>query len=159
MNQRFFRVTGLFLALSLFSMTIYAQDATAQRKQQYNLEKGVAISGYDPVAYFTAGKAVKGKADEAVFFQGVTYYFSSAANKEAFKKNPSAYEPAYGGWCAYAMGAKGEKVEVDPKTFKITGGRLFLFYNKYFNNTLTDWNKDEQSLKQKADVNWTKIYH
>jgi hypothetical protein len=60
-------------------------------------------------------------------------------------------EPAYGGWCAYAMGSTGEKVSVDPKTFKIVNGRLNLFYNRFFNNTLDDWNKDEVNLKKKAD--------
>ena len=74
-------------------------------------------------------------------------------------RNPQKYEPAYGGWCAYAMGAKGQKVSVDPETFKIVDGRLNLFYNKFFNNTLEDWNKDEGNLKKKAEANWQKIYH
>lgn len=136
----------------------FSQDATALRKKQFNTEDNLAIQGYDPVAYFALGKAVKGSKDNAVFYQGVTYYFSSAANKEAFKKEPARYEPQYGGWCAYAMGAKGEKVSVDPKTFKVLDGKLFLFYNKFFNNTLTDWNKDETNLHSKADINWEKIY-
>jgi hypothetical protein len=55
------------------------------------------------------------------------------------------------------MGAKGEKVEVDPETFKIVNGKLFLFYNAYFNNTLKSWNKDEANLNRKADANWKKI--
>ena len=63
------------------------------------------------------------------------------------------------GWCAYAMGAKGEKVSIDPETFKIINGKLYLFYNSYFNNTLKSWNKNEPTLKAKADVNWKRIYH
>ncbi|MEN9569980.1 MAG: hypothetical protein RL172_1211, partial [Bacteroidota bacterium] len=63
------------------------------------------------------------------------------------------------GWCAYAMGAKGQKVTIDPETFKIRNGKLYLFYNKLFNNTLKDWNKDEPALCAKADTNWTNIYH
>ncbi|HEX6432072.1 MAG TPA: YHS domain-containing (seleno)protein [Niastella sp.] len=133
-----------------------AQEAT-QRTKHFNLEKHLAIQGYDPVAYFKQNAAVKGSKDLAVSFQGATYYFSSAANKEAFKKDPAQYEPQYGGWCAYAMGSKGEKVIIDPKTFKITNGKLYLFYNKFFNNTLTDWNKDETGLKQKADGNWKTV--
>jgi hypothetical protein len=89
----------------------------------------------------------------------VRYHFSTEANKEAFKKNPSKYEPQYGGWCAYAMGATGERVEIDPETFKILNGKLYLFYNKLFNNTLKTWNKDEQSLRTKADANWIKLSH
>ncbi len=150
----------LFLPLlALCTAGAMAQDPAAIRKKHFNLEDGVANSGYDPVAYFLQGKAVKGSKDNALDYQGVTWYFSSAANKETFKKNPAKYEPAYGGWCAYAMGAKGEKVSVDPKTFKIVDGRLFLFYNRFFTNTLTDWNKDEAHLKMNADANWQKTFH
>jgi len=85
-----------------------------------------------------------------------SYRFASAANRDLFKASPARYQPQYGGWCAYAMGAKGEKVEVDPETFKIVDGKLYLFYNKFFNNTLKSWNKDEAGLKTKADVNWVK---
>ena len=147
-----------FAAVSILGISSYAQDATGLRKKHFNLDDGIAISGYDPVAYFTQNKAVKGKKDMAVYHQGVTYYFSSAVNKEAFKANPSKYEPEYGGWCAYAMGEKGEKVSVDPETFKIVNGKLYLFYNRFFNNTLKDWNKNEATLKKNADVNWPKLY-
>jgi YHS domain-containing protein len=136
----------------------FAQDVSL-RKKEYNLDDGVAISGYDPVAYFTMHKAVKGSKDNAVVDQGVTYYFASPADVGEFKKDPAKYEPAYGGWCAYAMGNSGEKVSVDPKTFKLVDGKLNLFYNKFFSNTLTSWNKDEPNLKKKADSNWAKIIH
>ncbi len=152
------KIVSILLVMISIGSIANAQDATITRKKQYNLEDGLAIQGYDPVAYIIQNKAVKGSKDQAVFHQGVTYYFASAANKEEFKKNPFRYEPEYGGWCAYAMGEKGEKVSVDPKTFKIIGGKLYLFYNKYFNNTLTDWNKDESNLKRKADANWQKFY-
>ena len=149
-----------FLALSISMIPAFAQDASVNRKKQFNLDEGVGIQGYDPVAYFTIGKAVKGKKDiGVVYHQGVNYYFSTAENKEAFKKNPAAYEPQYGGWCAYAMGNDGSKVEIDPETFKIVGGKLYLFYNRFFNNTLKSWNKNEAALKAKADANWQKIFH
>lgn len=151
----------LFLAtilVSLLSFSAIAQDAKTRTKE-FNLDDDVAISGYDPVAYFKSNKAVKGKKDLSVYHEGVVYYFSSTDNKEEFKKNPARYEPEYGGWCAYAMGAKGEKVSIDPETFKIVNGKLYLFYNSFFNNTLKSWNKDENGLKAKADVNWKKIFH
>jgi YHS domain-containing protein len=149
----------LLITTLLLGLAATAQDKSAQRKNQYNLSgSGLAIKGYDPVAYFTAGKAVKGDKNLAVFYEGITYYFSSTANKEAFKASPGKYEPAYGGWCAYAMGNTGEKVEIDPGTFKIVGGKLYLFYNKWLNNTLKDWNKAEASLKAAADANWKKFY-
>jgi len=152
------RFIGLAL-LTLLAGGAFAQNAAASRKKNYNLEDGLGISGYDPVAYFTQNKAVKGSKNNAVVYDGVTYYFATAEDKEEFKKNPAKYEPEYGGWCAYAMGAKGEKVTIDPKTFKVLNGKLYLFYNKFFNNTLTDWNKDESNLKKNADVNWQKVNH
>lgn len=148
-----------FAAIVFFSVPTFAQDAAVLRKKHFNLEKGIAISGYDPVAYFTQNKAVKGNKEMAVTHQGITYYFSSAAHKETFKTNPFKYEPEYGGWCAFAMGDYGEKVSVDPQTFKIVNGKLYLFYNKYFKNTLKDWNKNEVTLKKKADLNWPKLFH
>ncbi|MDI9258011.1 YHS domain-containing (seleno)protein [Flavobacterium sedimenticola] len=149
-------IVFLFVALTA---TLVSAQSVAKRTKELNLEKGIALQGYDPVAYFTQKKAVKGKSSIAATFEGVTYYFASNDNKETFKKNPSSYEPQYGGWCAYAMGANGEKVEVDPQTFKIVNGKLFLFYNAYFNNTLKSWNKDEANLNRKADANWKKIFN
>jgi YHS domain-containing protein len=145
------------LMMLVFSVNvIYAQDIN--RKKNFNVDQdGLALGGYDPVAYFKQNKAIKGSRSWAVLHQGITYYFSSVENKDAFKKNPSAYEPAYGGWCAYAMGKNGEKVDVDPQTFKIVDGKLYLFYNRFFNNTLKLWNKEEATLKSRADINWKKF--
>jgi YHS domain-containing protein len=147
------------LALSIFTLNSYSQDLNTVRKKHFNLDGELALEGYDPVAYFKLNKAVKGKKELAVFHQGVVYHFSSTENKEEFKKNASRYEPEYGGWCAYAMGAKGEKVSIDPETFKILHGKLYLFYNRAFTNTLKSWNKDEMNLKNKADISWKKIFH
>lgn len=146
------------LTIAFLSMTTFGQNA-AKRISNYNLEKKVAIQGYDPVAYFVQKKAVKGKSTLASTHDGVVYYFSSQTNKDLFLKNPSSYEPQYGGWCAFAMGDYGEKVEINPETFKIIDGKLYLFYNAFFNNTLKSWNKDETNLKKKADTNWKKIYN
>lgn len=146
----------LLLLLAFTTATTFAQNAT-KRAAEYNLEQKVAIQGYDPVAYFKQNKAVKGKAALMLTYEGIIYQFSSQANKDSFTKSPSSYEPQYGGWCAYAMGSAGEKVEINAETFKIIDGKLYLFYNAYFNNTLKSWNKEEQSLKTKADANWKKI--
>jgi len=123
----------------LLLFTSFAQD-TNLRKKHFNIDNGIAVGGYDAVAYFEQSKAVKGNKNHAEVHEGVTYYFSSVANKEEFKKNPAKYEPTYGGWCAYAMGSNGDKVSVDPKTFKIVNGKLNLYYNRFFSNTLEDWN-------------------
>jgi YHS domain-containing protein len=153
------QVLILIMFLSMLSLKGFTQDAVSFRKQNFNLDKNIAIQGYDPVAYFKESKAVKGKSEISVSYLGVNYHFSSIENKNLFSKDPTAYEPQYGGWCAYAMGKSGEKVEIDPSTFKIINGKLYLFYNKYFNNTLKNWNKDEANLKTKADANWQKIFH
>jgi YHS domain-containing protein len=100
---------------------------------------------------------LEGNDELKVSYKGVTYLFATTNNLTKFKANPEKYEPAYGGWCAYAMGETGEKVKIDPETYKIVGGKLYLFYNFWGNNTLTDWNKNEGSLKAKADQNWKKI--
>lgn len=146
----------IFLSLIFFAVTVFAQDQ--KRLNQFNLQNNLAVQGYDVVSYFTENKAVKGSPANAVLFQGIKYQFATVANKNEFKKNPAKYEPQYGGWCAYAMGMSGEKVEIDPGTFKIVNGKLYLFYNRLFNNTLIRWNKDEPNLKLKADVNWKKIF-
>ncbi|MBI5373502.1 MAG: YHS domain protein [Sphingobacteriales bacterium] len=135
------------------------QAQTGLRSKHFNLEKGLAIQGYDPVAYFTANKAVKGRQELAVFAEGATYYFSTAANKELFLKDFRKYEPQYGGWCAYAMGASNEKVEIDPATFKIVNGKLYLFYHSWTNNTLNKWNRNEPDLKTRADQHWQTLFH
>jgi YHS domain-containing protein len=141
----------------LLSATAFSQ--TALRKAQFNIDKSaVAVSGYDAVAYFTQNKAVKGDKKLAAVADGLLYYFSNQANKDLFLKDYKKYEPQYGGWCAYAMGASGDKVEVDPETFKIADGKLYLFYHSWTNNTLTKWNKDETKLKTNADKNWLTFF-
>ncbi len=152
------KILSAFIVFGIFCLSATAQDAGTLRKKHYNLESNIAIKGYDPVAYFTQNKAVKGKKEMAVSYQGIVYHFSSEANKEAFKAAPYKYEPEYGGWCAYAMGNSGEKVTIDPETFKLINGKLYLFYNRYFTNTLKDWNKNEPILKKNADINWPKLF-
>jgi YHS domain-containing protein len=147
----------------VFIMIVMCFVATASiaqsslRTKHFNLEKGVAIQGYDPVSYFTQSKAQKGNAQFQYNYEGAVYRFVSQANLDLFKQSPQKYEPQYGGWCAYAMGASGEKVEVDPETFKIVNGKLYLFYHSWVNNTLLKWNEDENHLLPTADKNWKSI--
>lgn len=125
--------------------------------QHYNLSSDkVALSGYDPVTYFTLSKALKGRKEISTSHHGVTYQFTSEETRKLFSDNPDKYLPTYGGWCATAM-AKGEKVEVDPTNFKVTNGRLFLFFKAFYANAIKDWNKDEPKLTIKADSNWKKL--
>lgn len=146
---------NLFIALFTFlSLSIFAQSDFNVRKKHFNLDKNsLAIQGYDPISYFE-GKPTKGNAQFLVFYRGVQYYFTTMAHKDLFLKTPEKYEPAYGGWCAYAMGEYGDKVEIDPTSYKIVNGRLNLFYYSFINKTLNKWNADEVNLKGKADKNW-----
>ncbi len=150
------------IIIALFTVGISIGISNGQsniRTKHFNLENGIGIQGYDPVAYFKENKAVKGKKEFAVNAEGVIYYFSSAENKNLFQKDNMKYEPQYGGWCAYAMGAVNEKVAIDPETFKISDGKLYLFYHTWINNTLTKWNSDETNLKTKANKNWQDLFH
>ena len=87
---------------------------------------------------------------------GITYRFASEEHRKLFVADPWKYEPAYGGWCAFAM-AKGEKVDVDPESFRILDGRLFVFYDGLFANTRKSWLEDEAVLLKKADEAWVKL--
>lgn len=149
----------LLISLMVNFHFLVAQNLEADiRKKQFNLtETNLAVSGYDVVSYFS-GKPKMGSKTFFASYKGINYYFSSQVNLDLFKKSPDKFIPSYGGWCAYAMGNSAEKVEVDPETFKIIEGKLYLFYNAYFTNTLTKWNKDEKNLKTKADKNWQLIY-
>lgn len=151
------RILIVMMSLVVLCLETVAQPGTAASQWNVDSKDHLALDGYDPVAYFTAGKAVKGRASVIADHEGIRYRFESEHNKKLFLESPSAYKPQYGGWCAYAMGAKGEKVEVDPETFKILDGRLYLFYNKFFNNTLDSWNKNEPELRRDADKNWSKF--
>jgi YHS domain-containing protein len=147
-----------FLLLLFLIPTLLQAQSDEIRKKNFNIKKDVAIEGYDPVSYFD-GKPSEGKAEFKTTYKGVSYQFSTKANLEKFKANPGTYEPAYGGWCAFAMGDSGEKVKIDPETYKIQGGKLYLFYNFWGNNTLKDWNKNEKVLMTKGDANWAKELH
>jgi YHS domain-containing protein len=120
-----------------------------------NLEKGLALGGYDPVAYFPEGgsKALKGEKQLELELDGVRYRFASKAHEQLFAAQPERYRPRYGGWCAYAM-ADGEKVEVDPKSFLVTDGRLYLFYQGLFNDTRKKWLEKPAVLESKANREW-----
>ena len=123
----------------------------------YNTKKGFVAKGYDVVAYFNT-KAIEGSATYMTSFDGAKYKFSSQNNLDIFLKNPKAYIPQYGGYCAYAIATNSNKVDINPKTFEIRGKKLYLFYNSWGNNTLKKWlEKDVQGLQEKADLNWEAI--
>jgi hypothetical protein len=149
------KIIVLLIFFSISVCIVFGQSAEL-RSAHFNVKKNVALDGYDPVSYFD-GKPREGNSRFRFIYEEIAYDFASATNLERFKANPDRFEPAYGGWCAYAMGKSGEKVKVDAETFKIIEGRLYLFYNFWGDNTLESWNKNEKKLKQMADHNWMDI--
>jgi len=142
------------LILILFISTGFILNA---QSIDYNTSGGYAIDGYDVVAYFS-NTAKKGSNNYIATYDNVKYKFSSQSNKDAFKANPKKYLPQYGGYCAYAIGARNKKISIDPETFEIRDGKLFVFYKSWVRNTLDLWKKgDPAKLKVKADKNWEKL--
>jgi YHS domain-containing protein len=134
---------------------------TKIRLAKYQLEKKtLAVQGYDPVAYFPEGdpkgkgKPTKGSKKYEHTYNGLTYRFSSTKNRDLFRKNPSKYEPAYGGWCAYAA-SKESYTEPNPKRFTIQNGRLMLFYDGLFGDTYKSWFEEGPTkLEPLANAFW-----
>lgn len=149
----------VLLAGSSFTSATFAQHVQAVRSvSAWNLEakSKLAIKGYDPVAYFS-GSPQKGKANITTDYNGAVYHFATAANRDAFLADPAKYEPAYGGWCAWAM-KDGEKVEVDPTKFIVKNDRLYLFYDGFWGNTKAKWEKEDHAAQvMKADGKWKTI--
>ena len=151
------RIVYLLPALILFSC---ASNSEEPKGPVYNLN-GVALAGYDPVAYFEQGEPKVGMEDEVVTYEGLKYYFSNTKNRLLFQENPTKYLPAYGGWCAYAVAETSGKMEPDPTMWQIQDGKLQLFYDDWM-TSLTgslkeEWNTDPKSYKVKADSNWEKM--
>ena len=115
--------------------------------------KGVAIKGYDPVAYFRDGGPHKGSPNHAVTFEGAEWRFKSAENKALFEEAPEKYVPAYGGFCAYGV-AKGVLVKIEPEAWSIRGGKLYLNYDL---SVQANWNKKPDEYISVADRKWPQL--
>jgi YHS domain-containing protein len=148
------------LVLVLFNLIFTGGYITAQNAggKYFTTDENVAVKGYDIVAYFTQNEAVRGSQKYEAEYKGVKYWLAKKEHKIEFLKNPEKYLPKYGGWCAFAMAMKNATVPSDPETFKLYNGKLYLFFNDYYEgtpfNTIIPWNSDEEHLKKKADLNW-----
>jgi len=136
----------IFTAVLIFAAT-YA--ATAQRAEIFS-PGGKAIKGYDVVAFFKDMKPVMGLDSLAYTYKDARWLFSSRANLEAFKANPTQYMPQYGGYCAYGT-ADGHKAPTETETWTIVNGKLYFNYNQ---NVKGMWMKDQPALIRKADAQW-----
>ena len=112
-----------------------------------------AINGYDPVAYFTVGKPVKGLDTLAYEWMGAKWKFSSQANLDLFKANPEKYAPQYGGYCAYGV-VQDALVKVEPEQFTVREGKLYLNYNAEIQ---AKWLKDPAGFIKQADTKFTEL--
>lgn len=138
------------LTFLLFCLTLSAFAVDPVNK---SLIGGVAIKGYDPVAYFTDGRPVKGDSEFEHEYLDATWRFASAAHRDVFARDPMKYMPQYGGYCAYGV-SKGYAVGIDPEAWKIVGGKLYLNYN---HDVQKMWLEDVPGRVKKADENWPKI--
>jgi YHS domain-containing protein len=114
---------------------------------------GLAVHGFDVVAFFTESKPVQGDAAFAIVNNGATYRFASQANLDLFKANPAKYEPAYGGYCAFGVSVNA-KFDGDPRYWTIADGKLYLNLDKGISDT---FKKDLAGSIKKAEANWPKI--
>ena len=114
-------------------------------------DDGLAIRGYDPVAYFTQSRPVEGDAAHAANWQGVEWRFASAEHRERFLANPEAYAPQYGGYCAWAVAAKGEAYPIDPTAWRIVDDRLYLNFSHDVQET---WEEDIPGFIERGDARW-----
>jgi len=139
------------LLLSIF-VTLYTSGAVAQNTQ-YCSKEGVAIKGYDPVAYFIQHEALEGKDNFSTEWSGSTWKFISQANLDSFKVAPQKYAPQYGGYCAYGL-SENHKSPSDPMAWTIVGQKLYLNYNPKVKQM---WQKDTIARIKTADQNWPAV--
>ena len=120
---------------------------------EVNASSGLAVKGYDPVAYFEAGKATVGDSQFSYQWNGATWQFSSAANQDLFAQSPESYAPQFGGFCSFAV-SKGVTADILPTAWHIRDGALYLFADE---NVKTDWVAaiDEGSMQASED-SWSK---
>lgn len=153
------KATPLIFCILFFYSFVYNQQDDTDIGHFNNTSQKLVGDGYDLVSYFSENKPVKGKSSISSQYQGLLFYFSSQENKDLFISDPTRYLPKYGGWCVYAIGDYAKKVDVDPLSYTIENGELYLFNKSYFNDTKEKWIKNHDVLKQSAEENWQKIIH
>lgn len=139
------RLVLLFSVVILSTSIAFAGD--------YFEKDGVALGGYDPVSYFTAGKPQKGAAEHSFTYKGSKFYFASAANQKAFEKSPEKYAPQFGGFCSLGT-AFGVKVSTQPDAFAVVKGKLYLNHDL---QVQAKWKEDTAGNIAKAEKNWPEV--
>ena len=140
----------ILMAVAIVLMSMMAPSSILAKSEIYSAQ-GLAIKGYDPVAYHVKGQPLMGSSEYEVVWKDATWRFASAAHRDLFKADPEKYAPAYGGYCAWAV-AQGYTASVDPvNAWRIVEGKLYLNYSV---KVKAKWEKDIPGNIQKADANW-----
>lgn len=147
------------MIFAMVIVTVSIRDVAAQKV--FVNKDNVANNGYDLVNYFTTNTAERGSKEFSTDHNEATYYFASAKNLNAFKKAPNDYLPQYGGYCSFAVAKMNQKVPVDPQTFRVDDGKLYLFYNDYWEgkpfNTIVPYLSNEAEMDKLAKENWKSL--
>lgn len=138
------------IAACLLSLFVASAASAVAPIAAVNTEHGLAIKGYDPVAYFAAGKPTRGTAGFSATYQGAVYRFASAENRDRFLVAPQTFAPQYGGYCAFAI-ALNTIADIDPDEWAIVDGKLYL-NNSFFSQAL--WSLDKSGNIARGDRNW-----
>jgi YHS domain-containing protein len=149
LDKRLYRdppfLISMAVLLALASTIVFAGD--------FNEVDGVAIRGYDPVAYLTKQKAERGSDEFTGVYKGSTFRFQNAANRDLFLANPEKYAPQFNGYCAFGV-SRGYKADVSPDAFSVVDGKLYLNYNA---EVKTMWSKDVSGYVAKAEEKWPAV--
>lgn len=157
MTKRTLRLIPVFaLAFAIataFAYTVHYRATAADAVAPVFAEDGVAMRGFDPVAYFVDGRPAKGDPAFRLMHEGAEWRFASVANRDAFAADPARYAPQYGGWCAWAV-AQGYTAAIDPDAWRVVDGRLYLNYSR---SVQRRWERDIPGHIAAADVNWPRL--
>ena len=144
-------ITRRFVLAGALALT--STPALAKDPVYTSTFSNIAVSGYDPVAYFTEGEPVEGRGDVTADYKGATWRFASAVNRDAFRQDPERFAPQYGGYCAWAV-SQGYTASTDPEAWKIVDGKLYLNYSK---SVQKRWEQDIPGHIEKGDENWPSV--
>ncbi|MBL8524640.1 MAG: YHS domain-containing protein [Betaproteobacteria bacterium] len=149
MDKRVLRDAPFLISMAV----LLALASTIVLAGEFNEVDGVAIRGYDPVAYVTENRAERGSQSFAGAYKGSTFHFKSAANRDLFLANPEKYAPQYSGYCAFGV-SRGYKAGISPEAFSVIEGKLYLNYNSEVKAT---WTKDVPGYVARADEKWPAV--
>ena len=142
---------GVVAALAAFAWSASASAGSSINTSYFD---GVAIEGYDTVAYFTDGQATKGSEEFAYDWLGATWYFANAEHRDLFAEKPLQYAPQYGGHCAMGAAFGESTSNIDPEAWTIVNGKLYIQYSK---GARENWEKDRANLIAAADQKWPEV--